>query len=122
MGVDTLNQILPDMCKATGLKRKTSHSLRVTCASTLFNAGVDSKLIRDRTGHKSDSLLKYEKPEEKVISKVSAILGPKCASQDKNEPNDKVMPIEKEFNLEKDTAFCFGDFNNCNVTFNVNSK
>ena len=32
------------------------------------------------------------------------------------------MPIEKEFNLEKDTAFCFGDFNNCNVTFNVNSK
>ena len=122
VGVNTLNQILPTMCKAAGLKRKTSHSLRVTCASTLFNAGVDSKLIRDRTGHKSDALLKYEKPEEKVISKVSAILGPKCASQDKNEPNDKVMPIEKEFNLEKDTAFCFGDFNNCNVTFNVNSK
>ena len=68
VGVNTLNQILPDMCKAAGLKRKTSHSLRVTCASTLFNAGVDSKLIRDRTGHKSDALLKYEKPEEKVIS------------------------------------------------------
>lgn len=58
VGINTLNSILPDMCAAVGLKRKTAHCLRVTCASSLFNANVDSKLIRERTGHRSDALLK----------------------------------------------------------------
>ena len=35
--------------------------LRVTCASSLFKAGVEVKLIRDRTGHRSNALFKYEK-------------------------------------------------------------
>ena len=56
MGINKLNDILPEMCKAAGLKRKTSHCLRVTCASSLFNAGVGEKLIRERTGHRSDSV------------------------------------------------------------------
>ena len=56
MGINKLNDILPEMCKAAGLKRKTSHCLRVTCASSLFNAGVEEKLIRERTGHRSDSV------------------------------------------------------------------
>ena len=68
------------MCEAAGIKRKTAHCLRVTCASSLFNAGVDSKLIRDRTGHRSDALMKYEKANEKVQTNVSAILGPKFES------------------------------------------
>ena len=45
-----------------GVKRKTAHCLRVTCASSLSNAGVEEKLIRERTGHRSNPLLKYEKP------------------------------------------------------------
>ena len=52
------------------IDRKTSHCLRVTCASSLSTAGVESKLIRDRT----DALLKYEKPDEKGVSNMSAIL------------------------------------------------
>ena len=63
------------MCEAAGRKRKTAHCLRVTCASSLFNAGVDRKLIHDRSGHRSDALMKYEKANEKVQTKVSAILG-----------------------------------------------
>ncbi|KAJ7375948.1 hypothetical protein OS493_037863, partial [Desmophyllum pertusum] len=39
---------------------------------------VESKLIRDRTSHRSDAPLKYGKLDEKVVSNVSAILGPKC--------------------------------------------
>ena len=48
-----LNKVLPDLCKAAGVKRKTAHCLSVTCASSLFNAGVEEKLIRERTGHRS---------------------------------------------------------------------
>jgi hypothetical protein len=82
------------MCKAVGVARKTAHCLRVTCASSLFNAGIDTKLIRDRTGHRSDALHKYEKADENLVSKVSAILGPKCTqpSMTKCEEKAKEMP------------------------------
>ena len=49
------------MCRAVGITKKTAHCLRVTCASRLFQSGVDEKLIRNRTGHVSNLLFKYEK-------------------------------------------------------------
>jgi len=38
------------MCPVAGFKRKTAHSLRVTCVSSLFNAGMEEKLIREKSG------------------------------------------------------------------------
>ena len=67
VGINTLNQILPDMCKAAGLRRNTAHCLRETYASSLFNAGIESKLIRDRTGHRSDALLSMRKRRRKIF-------------------------------------------------------
>ena len=61
MGINTLNNILPSMCKEAGFKRKTNHCLKVTCVSSSFNAGVEEKLIRDRTGLRSNALFKDEK-------------------------------------------------------------
>ena len=40
--------------------RETNHSLRATGATALFSAGVPEKLIRDVTGHKSNTLQLYE--------------------------------------------------------------
>ena len=36
VGINSLNKILPDLCKAAGVRRKTAHCLRVTYASVLF--------------------------------------------------------------------------------------
>ena len=74
--IQSVVTLLPDLCEAAGLKRKTAHCLRVTCASSLFNAGVEEKLIRERTGHRSNALLKYEKPSEENKEKVSYLLSP----------------------------------------------
>ena len=41
LGNNMFNNMLPLLCKEPGFKHKTSHSLRVTCASSLFNAGVE---------------------------------------------------------------------------------
>ena len=61
VGINTLNKILPEnLCGVAGLERKTSHSLRVTCATRLFQNSVGEALIRERTGHRSDALLRYE--------------------------------------------------------------
>ena len=67
---------MPDLCEAAGVKWKTAHCLRVTCASSLFNAGVEEKLLRERTGHRSNALFKYEKPSEENKGKVTYLPGP----------------------------------------------
>ena len=67
--VNKLNEILPEMYK--------SHSLCVTCASSLFNnAGVEENLIRDRCGRLYVSLFKHEKASDEKINKMSTVLGP----------------------------------------------
>ena len=76
VGVNKLNEILPQLCESAGLSRKTSHCLRVTCASRLFQSNVQEKLIRERTGHRSNALLGYEKKSDEQELKVSNVLGP----------------------------------------------
>ncbi|XP_020906396.1 uncharacterized protein LOC110244530 [Exaiptasia diaphana] len=146
VGIHTLNEILPSLCLAIGSKRKTSHSLRVTCVSKLFNASVDEKLIRSRSGHVSDALLAYEKSSKEQEHKISNILNPpaqqkQVSFESKNEikvidiSNDDIeMPVfdvnelESIFNditgNEHEAQFDFtsgGPINisgNCNVTIN----
>ena len=77
LGINSLNKILPDeLCQKAGLKRKTSHNLRVSCASMLFQNTVEEKLIRERTGHRSNAFFKYGKPNLDQQRKVVEILGP----------------------------------------------
>ena len=109
VGINTLNMVLPDLCEAAGVKRKTAHCLRVTCASSLFNAGVEEKLIRERTGHRSNVLLKYEKPSEENKGKVSYLLGPNAVlSTSKGETckQENEKPLSSLFNA----AFHEGTF------------
>ena len=52
VGMNTLNSILPEkLCVRAGLERKTAHSLKVTCASRLYQNSRGDKRIRERTGH-----------------------------------------------------------------------
>lgn len=105
--INSLNKILPDMCKAAGVRRKTANCLCVTCACSLFHANVDSKLIRDRTGHRSDALLKYEKAEEKVISHDNAILGPNPYTGKVDSEQNTVVNEEKELNCNLENKSCY---------------
>ena len=76
VGMNTLNSILPEkLCVRAGLERKTAHSLRVTCASRLYQNSIDDKRIRERTGHKSNALQRYERPCREQICQVSECLG-----------------------------------------------
>ena len=64
VGINYLKKILPEMCKAAGLKHKSVYGLRNTCVSSLFNAGSEEKLIRVRSGRHFNALFQYEKPSE----------------------------------------------------------
>ena len=88
VGIHSLNGILPSLrAAAIGTERKTSHSLRVTCVSKLFNASVEEKLIRNRSGHVSDALLGYEKSCADQELKVSNVLNPPQVSNEAVEAN-----------------------------------
>ena len=119
VGINTLNKVLPDLCEAARVKRKTAHCLRVTCASSLFNAGIEKKLKREGTGHRSKALLKYEEPSEENKGKVSYLLGPNAAlSTSKGETckREDEKPLSSLFNA----AFHEETFQNCN--FHVVNK
>jgi hypothetical protein len=67
--MNTLNRILPDkLCAKARLERKTAHTLRVTCATRLYQNSINEK------GHKSNALLRYEKPGTEQVLKVSECL------------------------------------------------
>ena len=54
--------------------------LRVTCASSLLNAGVEERLIKDQFGQRWNALFKYEKISEVKSAEVSEVLAPKCST------------------------------------------
>ena len=117
VGINTLNSILPNLCKAARIKRKTSHCLRVTCVSKLLNSGVEEKLIRDRTGHRSNVLFAYEKTSEKKVSHVSALLG--ADTKTENQEEKLKCNRYKERSSEVLNASCF---THCDVKIFVNEK
>lgn len=125
VGINTLNAILPNMCKEVGIKVKTAHCLRVTCATKLFNSGVQEKMIRERTGHRSNALLTYEKPSVKQSATVSKLLGPTTSTSTKTvESTETCSSSSKDKEVEREGIesgiFDSGLFVNCKFTINKN--
>ena len=77
--------------RQAGLKRKTSHCLRVTCATRLFQNLVDEKLIGERRGHRSNALFNYERNSVEQEINVSKILGPPVIGENSHKSNVKTF-------------------------------
>ena len=122
--INKLNGILPSMCKEAGFQPKSSHCLRVLCPSTLFNAGVEEELIRDRTGQRSNALFKYEKVSEMKSTEVSDILAPKCSSTSNVSVSKEVSETAVHVEVGGSASTCefmsCPYFNNCTISINVN--
>ena len=73
---------------------KTSGLLR---ASKLFNSGVEEKVIRERTGHRSNAVLTYEKPCLENLE-VSNLLGP-CKSSSLTESTGSGSTVSETLKL-----------------------
>lgn len=54
LGHNPLAAVVKNMCSECGIVgHKTNHSLRATCATRLYEKGVDEQVIMERTGHRS---------------------------------------------------------------------
>ena len=83
LGHNPLNNIVQDMCNATGISGyKTNHSLRATTATRLYQAGVDDQLIMECTG--LDVVRSYKRTSEEqrvALSDIVNLTAPKTKKQ-----------------------------------------
>ena len=129
VGRNKLAQIIPDMCKEAGIQgRKTGHSGKVTCATTLYRQNFSDQLIKECTGHRSlEALHKYKRTGSDQQYEVSMALLPPVDSKTKGKENvmsdddDFIVPLKKKqkFNPE-DVKSMFPQSTLTNCTFNIN--
>ena len=66
------------ICKKAGIEGNFSnHSGKRTCATSLYDAGIDEQEIMARTGHRSERALRqYKRATPAVMTRTSAVLDP----------------------------------------------
>ena len=118
VGRDKLSKFLETMCKEAGItEKKTNHSLRATGASALFHANVPDKLIREVTGHKSNSLELYERPTEDQRKAVSKVLVQGAKSFTGVEKENRDPPCSEPYCQPVGSYY-----NQCNFVINVGRR
>ncbi len=71
LGVNSIKKVVKNLAQKAGLEGNFSnHSLRATCATRLFEVGVDEQLIKNVTGHHSDSVRDYKRANPKLVSEA----------------------------------------------------
>ena len=75
LGINKVRTVVSSMLRDAGLDGFfTDHSLRRTCATRLFQAGTNVKLIKEITGHVSTAVEKYETTSDQQRMHLSNML------------------------------------------------
>ena len=92
MGANNVRKVVKELLMSAEIDGYfTNHSLRRTGGSRLFQAGVDRKLVKEFTGHRSDAVDCYQITSDKQRETLSNILS---GNIDKN--SGKVVPNTEE--------------------------
>ena len=114
VGKNVLAKMVPEMCQEAGITgKKTNHSLRVSGATTLFDAGVPERIIQQRTGHRSiEGLRIYERVTNEQEKAVSKILTGESKKYDESRGKDDESCLDYDRRPSMSAQY-----NNCNVNF-----
>lgn len=117
IGINTLSNKMKVIFQSAGIdtqdRRITNHSGKVTCCTTLFNAGYGDSVVKSRSGHRSTAVDSYKRPLEELQQNVSRTLQPPNPSGNSKTGN---MDIKKtEENKENNTI----TENSNTITLNV---
>lgn len=68
---------MKEICQKGGIQGNFSnHSGKRTCATQLYQAGIEEQEIMGRTGHRSNAVRTYKTSNETIQKKVSNVLNP----------------------------------------------
>lgn len=78
VGINKIKTFMATICKKAGIEGNfTNHSGKRTCATSLYDAGIDEQEIMARTGHRSERALRqYKRATPAVMARTSAVLDP----------------------------------------------
>ena len=93
IGQHTIGKVVKNIMKDAGIEGFfTNHSARRTGSTRLFRAGVDRKLVKEVTGHRSDVVDKYQITSDEQRKMLSEIIAKnplekvdQCPNSERNE-------------------------------------
>ncbi len=130
VGHNTLQLTVHRLCSAAGIEGyKTNHSLRVTAATRLYQAGVDEQLIMKRTGHRSiEGVRIYKRVSDEQEQAVSAILQQssstttittRATSIPQDKPDDCPPPLKLQKTTDDSLPLALNLSNCTNITITI---
>ena len=99
LGINTLKTMLKNMFKEAGMacSGKTNHSLKATCATRLFNSGVDEQIIMTKTGHRTvQGVRSYKRISHEQMEQASVLIDGRSIQQSKNESAQVIFNINAQ--------------------------
>jgi integrase len=76
---------MKEMCNKEGLEgNSTNQSGKRTCATHLYQSGLDEQQIMSRAGHRSSGVRKYKRASNDQVRDLSNILEPPCSKKSEN--------------------------------------
>ena len=109
IGTNTISKVVQTIMKEAKIEGFfTNHSLRRICSTRLFRVGVDQKIVKEVTGHRSNAIEKYQVTSDEQRAQVSKIIAqnPDAVSRENN------VKSVKEDNLD-DKSVSIGSTNKC---------
>ncbi|CAC5385968.1 unnamed protein product [Mytilus coruscus] len=77
VGINKLDLFRKEICQKGGIQGNFSnHSGKRTCATQLYQAGIEEQEMMGRTGHRSNAVRNYKTSNETIQKKVSNVLNP----------------------------------------------
>ena len=75
VGQNTLAKVVKGLMEEGGIEGFfTNHSLRRTGGTRLFQAGIDRKLVKEATGHRSDAVDNYQVRSHEQHHRMSKVI------------------------------------------------
>ncbi len=80
LGINTVSKMVKSMMqKISAEGRFMNHSLRVSAATRMFSSGIEEQIVKERTGHRSDTICTYKSTSEYLLEAAKrATIGDKC--------------------------------------------
>ncbi|CAG2246912.1 unnamed protein product [Mytilus edulis] len=117
LGVNKLNGLMREMCEKGGLVGNfTNHSGKRTCATALYQAGIDEQQIMERTGHRSTKGVRtYKTANSNIQKRVSDVLNPPSDRDMNDSLQESVQTktaVAEPFERNLNKKHCLGDITN----------
>jgi hypothetical protein len=102
IGITTLSNRMKDLFQAAGIPLENrnikNHSGKVTCCTTLSNAGFSDSSVKSRSGHRSGAVETYKRPLEALHDSVSHALQPPKPTIEACDTDNTATSVKTNYN------------------------